>query len=365
MHLSSKNRTVAAAVAAALVFGIISAGATSMQAQTTPRSVLDKGLAITGLTGKDVPAWHIKANYKLSNGNSTESGTLEEWSTGPYTWRRTYTEKKLSASDWSLTRVQHVQTRESKLNLTQLDQRVATVLTNPLYQADDLKPDIQLDGRAGTFAGLVLDCVIAADSVRAASKIDPNVLYPRFCFDVKDATLRYIHTPISLISYTEFKPLGNRQVATKVNMNMGGKTAADLEVTLLEPLATADQAQVAPSGNTVPLPYAHQPGDAPLVPVRITECAYPMDARDAQEHGVVVIPVVIRKDGSVKSNGPAMGPQHLAMAAGDCVGNYKFEPFKIDGEAVDVSDALLYDFENKAFDGKVGIASEPPPTPVK
>jgi hypothetical protein len=60
-----------------------------------------------------------------------------------------------------------------------------------------------------------------------------------------------------------------------------------------------------------------------------------------------------------------MGPQHLAMAAGDCVGNYKFEPFKIDGEAVDVSDALLYDFENRAFDGKVGIASEPPPTPVK
>jgi hypothetical protein len=365
MHLSSKSRTVAAGVGAIVVLGFMSAAAPSMLAQVSPRSVLDKGLAITGLTGKDVPAWHIKANYKLSNGNSTESGVLEEWSTGPYTWHRTYTEKKLTASDWSLAHTQRVQAKDSKLNLTQLDQRVATVLTNPLNQAESLKSDTALDGQAGTFAGLVLDCVIAADSVRTASKIDPNVVYPRFCFDVKDATLRYIHTPVSLIGYTEFKPLGNRQVATKVNVNMGGKTAADLEITLLEPLAAADQAQVIPSGNTVPQPYVHQPGDAPLVPVRITECAYPMDARDAQEHGVVTIPVLIKKDGSVKSNGPAMGPQHLAMAAGDCVGNYKFEPFKIDGEAVEVSDALLYDFENRAFDGKVGIASEPPPMPVK
>jgi hypothetical protein len=363
MHLFSKSRTVSAG--AILVLGILAAVPPSIQAQTTARSVLDKGLAITGLTGKDVPAWHIKANYKLSNGNSSESGVFEEWSTGPYTWRRTYTEKKLTASDWSLSHVQRVQTKESKLNLTQLDQRVATVLTDPLYQAEYLKPDMELDGQGGTFAGLVLDCVTAANSVRAASKVDPNVVYPRFCFDVKDATLRYIHTPVSLISYTEFKPLGSRQVATKVNVNMGGKTAADLEITLLEPLSTADQAQVTPSGNTVPLPYAHQPGDAPLVPVRITECAYPMDARDHQEHGLVTIPVLIKKDGSVKSNGMAMGPEHLAPAASDCVGNYKFEPFKIDGEAVDVSDALLYDFENKAFDGKVGIASEPPPTPAK
>jgi hypothetical protein len=77
-----------------------------------------------------------------------------------------------------------------------------------------------------------------------------------------------------------------------------------------------------------------------------------------------MIPVVIKKDGSVKSNGFAMGPQHLAMAAGDCVGNYKFEPFKIDGEPVEVSDTLIYNFDGKAFNGKIGIASQPPPPPT-
>jgi hypothetical protein len=349
----------------ALAIAILSATASSAQAQATPRAVLDKGLAVTGLTAADAPAWHIKANYKLNaGGNSTESGIFEEWYTSPFAWRRTYTEKKLTATEWSVTHARQLQTKDSKLNLVQLDQHVATVLTNPLFQAENLKSGVDLDGQAGTFAGLVLDCVIAADSVRAASKIDPIALYPRFCFDVKDSTLRYIHTPVSLISYTEFKALGNRQVATKVNVNLGGKVAADLEITTLEPLAAADQAQVTPPGNAVPEPYVHQSSDAPFVPVRINECSYPMSARVKQEYGVVYIPVIIKKDGSVKNNGAPIGPPELADASKDCISGWKFEPFTLDGEAIDVAETLIYNFDGKPFKGVVGYASEPAPQPA-
>ena len=352
--------TLSSAVAVAAAAFVLASGI-AVPAQQSARAVLDKGVAVTGLTGADAPAWHIKANYSLyDRGNLTESGTMEEWATGPWTWHRTYTEKKLVASEWSVTRAKHFQSKDPKLNLTQLDQRVGTILTNPLYQAGNYKEDVQLDGRAGTFSGLILNCVAAANPVAAAGNIDPNVLFPRLCFDAKDSTLRYVNTPTTLISYTEFKPLGTRQVATKVNVNYGGKVAADLEITLLEPLAAGDQGQIAPSGNNVPQPYLHQAGDAPLVPVKITECAYPMAASVKQEHGVVSIPVVIRKDGSVKNNGFPMGPFELAEAASDCVGNWKFEPFKLDGEAIDVADSLLYNYDGKPFKGVIGIASEPP-----
>jgi Gram-negative bacterial TonB protein C-terminal len=338
----------------------------SAEAQTSARDVLNKGLAVTGLTATDAPAWHIKANYSLyDRGNLSESGTLEEWATGPFTWRRTYAEKKLVSNEWSVSRAKQFQTKDSKLNLTQLDERVATVLTDPLFQAANYKPDVELDGRAGTFSGLVLNCVAAANPTAAAGMIDPNVLFPRLCFDAKDAALRYVNTPTTLISYTEFKPLGNRQVATKVNVNYGGKVAADLAITLLEPLAAGDQAQIAPDGKAAPRPYQHQPGDSPLVPVKITECAYPMAASIQQEHGVVYIPVVIRKDGGVKNNGSAQGPPDLAQAATDCVGNWKFEPFKLDGEAIDVTDTLIYSYDGKPFKGVIGIASEPAPPAAK
>jgi hypothetical protein len=361
MKLRCFSGTLAAACAMVAFF----AASPAARAQSDdPHAVLDKGVKATGLTGADVPAWHLKANYSIydiQKGSVTESGVFEEWYSAPGVWHRVYTEKKQSGSEWSTSRTKQVKLKDSKLDVGRLDAQVARPLVDPVFQAANYKPSVDTSVQAGTFAGLVLDCVVASNPSAAAGGINPDVLFPRLCFDAKDSTLRFITTSDTMTVYSEFKPLGPKQVATKVEIKPYNRLGTALNITQLEPLAAGDQAQLTPPGNVVELPYAHQPGDAPLVPVKITECAYPMDARDAQEHGVVIIPIVIRKDGSVKSNGPAMGPQHLAMAAGDCVSNYKFEPFKIDGEAVDVSDALLYDFENKAFSpSMVTIASQPP-----
>ncbi len=346
---------------------VILAAGTVLQAQSNdPHAVLDKGAKASGLTGADVPAWHLKANYSLydpAKGNVIESGTFEEWYTGPYTWHRVYTEKKQNANEWSTGHVTQFKVKDSKLDLAKLDQAVARPLVDPVFQAANYKSSVEMNFQAGTFEGLTLDCVSVANPAQAAGAIDPDALFPRLCFDVKDNTLRFITTSNTMTVYSNFKPLGARSIANKVEVKPYNRLGTALDITLLEPLA--DQAQVTPPGNVVPVPYAHQTSDAPLVPVRITECAYPIEARNAQEHGPVMIPVIIKKDGSVKSNGGAMGPQHLAMAAGDCVGNYKFEPFKIGGEPVDVSDTLIYDFENKAFTpSMVTIASQPPPPPA-
>lgn len=346
----------------------------SLSAQgTTARSVLDKGLAITGLTAQTgqtaagAPAWHIKANYSLyDRGNLTESGTLEEWATGPWTWHRVYTEKKAGGSEWSVTQADHLQPKENKFDFAHLDARVATPLTNPLYQAVSFTTEANLDGKAGTFGGVVLDCISVKESTQHASKVNPDLLYPMYCFDVKDATLRYAKTSDTLITYSDFKPLGNRSVATKMDVNYGGKTSVSAEITTLEPLSPADQAQVAPSGKTVPQAYVHQAYDAPLVPVRITECAYPMSAMNAQERGTVFIPVVIKKDGSVKNNGGGMGQFYdLVRAASDCVTNWKFQPFQIDGAPADVAETFILTFNGGPFKGNPGYASQPPPPPAK
>ena len=339
------------------------------QAQSAPaHAVLDKGVKATGLTAADAPAWHIKADYTIydpGKGTVTESGTLEEWWTAPWTWHRVYTEKKLSASEWSVTHSKQFKFKDNKLPTDMLDQKVAIPITDPLFQAVNFKPEVEMTGQAGKLGDDVLNCVAAADAVKAASPINPDLLYPRFCFDVKDSTLRYLTNSNTIYAYTEFKPLGARQVATKLEVKPYTKLGETVVITLLEPLSAGDQAQVAPAPKTIPQPWAHQPNDPPLVPVRITECAYPMAARDKSEFGMVTIPVVIKKDGSLKNNGFPMGPYDLANAASDCIGNWKFQPFILDGEATEVSDNLLYNFDGKAFNGKIGIASQPPPPPAK
>jgi hypothetical protein len=365
LGLSSTNALLAAC--AAVIFLLSGSGSATLQAQATntPRGFIDKGLKVTGLTGDGAAPFHIKANYSLyDHGNLVESGVFEEWATGPWTWHRVYTEKKLTASEWSITHADHVQTKDPKLDFAKLDSRVAIPLTNPMYQAVNYTSGVDLDGKAGTFNGLILDCVSVTDAASHAGKVNPDLLFPMYCFDVKDSTLRFTKTQYTLVSYTDFKPLGDRSVATKMDVNFGGKTFTTAEITTLEPLSAADQAQVAPSGKTVPQPYMHQATDAPLVPVRLTECAYPMSARNAQERATIYLPVVIRKDGSVKNGNGYGGPQDLVEAAQDCVGNWKYEPFKIDGQPADVSETLIITFNDGPFKGEPGYASQPPATPA-
>jgi outer membrane biosynthesis protein TonB len=190
--------------------------------------------------------------------------------------------------------------------------------------------------------------------------VDPDLLYPTMCFDMKDSTLRYVKTTYRLISYTNFKPLGSRSVATKMEVNFGGKQDVSAEISTLESLAAGDQGQVAPSGKTVPEPYNHLATDAPLVPVHITQCEYPMSAANNRESGTVMVPVVIRKDGGVKSNGAFGQYGDLNAAGSDCVGNWKFEPFKLDGQPIDVAETLILTFNGGPFKGEPGFASQPP-----
>jgi hypothetical protein len=362
-HFYARPALLAILTGAALLGTISYAHA---QDTNTPRAHLDKGLKVTGLTGDGASPFHIKANYNLfDHGNIVESGVFEEWATGPWAWHRTYTEKKLTASEWSVTHANHVQLKDSKLDLAKLDARVATPLTNPLYQAANYS-GIDLDGEAGIFAGATLNCVQVKDAATRAGRIDPDLIYPMLCFDMENSNLRFVKGAFFLTTYSEFKPLGSRSVATKLDVNYGGKTFTTAEVTTLEPLAAADQAQVAPSGKTVPQPYMHQATDAPLVPVKLTECAYPISARNNQERAVVQINVTIRKDGSVKSSGGGMGPGDLVEAGKDCVDGWKFQPFKLDGEPTDVGEGFLLNFDGSNFKGEPGYASQPPaPKPAK
>ncbi|MFC5861022.1 energy transducer TonB [Acidicapsa dinghuensis] len=333
-----------------------------LHGQATPRSILDKGVAITGLTAANGPGFHIKANYTLyDRGNESESGTLEEWASGPWTWHRVYTEKKQAGSEWSLKHGDAVMTKGAKLNFVMLDARVATPLTNPLYYLVNYGSNADLNNQAGTFGGLTLDCLTVGNAASLAGKVDPDLLYPTMCFDETDSTLRYVKTTYRLTTYANFKPLGNRSVATKMDVNYGGKQDVAAEITTLEPLASGDQAQVAPSGKTVPEPYNHMATDAPLVSTHISECEYPMSAQTNHESGIIMVPVVIHKDGSVKSNGGGFGgPPDLNEAASDCVGGWKYEPFKLDGQPVDVAETLIITYNNGPFKGQPGYASQPP-----
>jgi len=75
------------------------------------------------------------------------------------------------------------------------------------------------------------------------------------------------------------------------------------------------------------------------------EPVYPPEARRASLQGVVVLDVVVGRDGSVTSLRALNGPEVLARAAMDALRWWKFEPYRVNGEPVIAETTVAVEFK--------------------
>ena len=74
------------------------------------------------------------------------------------------------------------------------------------------------------------------------------------------------------------------------------------------------------------------------------EPTYPEAARQAKVQGVVVLDVVIGRDGTVMGMRRVSGPEELAQSAIDAVRWWRFEPYPVNGRPTEVETALAVEF---------------------
>src|SRR5664279_772614 len=148
-------------LAAVSLFAGLTIFATPAQTQTVPATsatdlnakahdIFDKGIQLNGLTAKDMQPYHLKATYEIYEGDPIpETGTLEVWSTGPDQWKRAYTGKKYSGTEWSVTSTERYQAKgDAKVNFdhAKLDLRIGLPTTNPLFQSGAFKAEYEFNG---------------------------------------------------------------------------------------------------------------------------------------------------------------------------------------------------------------------------
>jgi TonB family protein len=80
--------------------------------------------------------------------------------------------------------------------------------------------------------------------------------------------------------------------------------------------------------------------------VHRVEPVYPADARKQHLHGVIAVDVIVGRDGSVESMRALNGPDVLANAAMDALRWWKFEPYRVNGEAAVAETTLAVEFKN-------------------
>jgi TonB family protein len=74
------------------------------------------------------------------------------------------------------------------------------------------------------------------------------------------------------------------------------------------------------------------------------DAVYPEAARQANLQGVVVLRAVIGKDGTVIDLGRISGPDQLASAAMDAVRWWRFQPYQVNREPVEVETTVTLEF---------------------
>ena len=75
------------------------------------------------------------------------------------------------------------------------------------------------------------------------------------------------------------------------------------------------------------------------------EPAYPPQARAQNLQGIIALDIVVGPDGSVRSVRALNGPDVLARAATDALRWWKFEPYRVKGEAVSVESTVAVEFK--------------------
>src|SRR5215471_7739025 len=71
---------------------------------------------------------------------------------------------------------------------------------------------------------------------------------------------------------------------------------------------------------------------------------YPEDARLGRIEGLVILDATIAPDGTVKHLRPVSGPYVLARSALDAVQSWRFEPYRLAGQPIEVETTIAVDF---------------------
>jgi hypothetical protein len=324
--------------------------------------ILECGMKINALAGGDMKPWHLKAQFTLWGYDATQkpkTGTMEEWYTSRYQWRRTYSSSEQEYSGWemSLSRFERYRSKSrGGFNPSTMNERVGRPVVDPLYLAGNIKPDYELDGKRFSPAGTVLNCVSVVNPWRYADQSNPDLQFPNMCFD-NDMHLQLESTNDNVVQFGDLQPFQDHFVARDVKILQHGTLTSEIKVTVLEPLAAPDAGLTKPGKDGVLEPYHIEPGMpwpestyevGASIPVPTVGSTY---NGSAVYTGMAFMPVVIKKDGTVKAdlefaNAPN---EEVRDAIEHAVNKWKYKPYLVDGQPIEVGITIAYVLGDKKF----------------
>lgn len=319
--------------------------------------LLEAAVKVNGLSGADLKPWHMKAEFQMLSGaaDKPKSGTLEVWFQSPYQWRRTYAgaEDYWNGTEWRTSKAERITSNphHNQFNREWMNLRVGRPLIDPLYQVGNIRPDQELKVERLAANGTTLNCTSLSHPSEEEYGKKPEWIVPMMCFD-SDLHLRLVHSEETIVQFEDIQLFQGRAIARDTKIVYEGRLSAEMKITQLETVPAIDDSILRPAAPFEEQPYEIEPSDPQPESVYEVGTTIPFVPGTSQPfRGVLMVPVIIRKDGTVKVTG-GVGPgrgQALFDAVVIAVGKWKYKPYLVDGAPVEAAFTVRYRVDGKPF----------------
>jgi TonB family protein len=267
----------------------------------------------------------------------SNSGTLEEFFIDSKKYRRTYSADTLNQTEVATESGLYRSGDQRWPSPSEL--QVRNEVLQPLYLALRDQHNLRLDKIDWQVGASKLPCIILR---RTDMTISDNGLQ-KFCFDPGTVLLRYTRGGgWDETAYNNFVLFQDRYVPLEIEVTHAGKAFLKIHVEELESIIHVDDALFEPpKGNDGPLAGRISISSAILMRDYIASRATPAYPRGVR--GKVTVNFVVGKDGRVIEAVAVDGPAELRGAAVEAVRKYRFRPFLVQGQPVEVESSTFFD----------------------
>ena len=353
-----------------LVFASLLAGSLTLAAQSDaniklpqdPKAILEMAAPFYNYDPATAKPFHLSYNYQLldAQGNASAEGKVEFWSAPGKMSRIVWTRGNNVFSAWRSADGKILQTVKGD-DITGIERHLISAVLFSLPKPEDYQSG-ETSLRLATIdnSGTVNLCV-AMVAANASAPFQPDSLHgvgTAYCFDSQSPVLvSMLQNHTVTFSFRHIQKFLDHNIAGHIDISYTGekKLQADLE----------ESTEIQPDdANLTPSPDATEPPSRKLAVQSLPVTAgrggngikggvilyhvppiYPAAARAAHISGTVSIQATIGKDGTVQNPKILSSPDDsLSQAALDAVRQWRYQPYMLNGEPVDVRTTININF---------------------
>jgi TonB family protein len=309
---------------------LISQQASAPAPPTDPKELMLAAARMNNLTTPDMKPWHINATYQLldEKGAITDEGTFEELWAGPVKFKRTFTGKSFTQTDYGTDK--GVLRSGLQDDVSPLLLAIRRELVTPLFSAEVVERETFVSKPIDA-NGLKLHCLHANLSP------DNGVTS---CIEADRPVLRISALPGEHLQalHNQILDYQNHSVAGDLKFIRDGKLVLTAKVTSIQPLDPLNDGDFAPSVDALLLPRRVNISAGVAVGMIQHKVApeYPYEARGQRVQGTVSMQALIATDGRIKELRIISGPSVLLKPALDAVRQWRYRPYLLNGDPVEV-----------------------------